>query len=73
MQLARPIYESMPALYAAIGALGLLAAYLDPVGPLEVVAFCIGMAMEIAGLTVFLRRQDYRARAREYAGAPRLS
>jgi hypothetical protein len=68
MRLARPVYESMPPLYASIGALGLLIAYLDPEGPRTMVAFGIGLLMEIAALTVFLRRQDYRAKVREYAG-----
>ena len=68
MRLARPIYESMPLLYAGIGAVGLLIAYLDPEGPRTIAAFSIGMAMEVAALTVFLRRQDYRAKIREYTG-----
>jgi membrane protein CcdC involved in cytochrome C biogenesis len=68
MRLARPVYESMPPIYASIGALGLVIAYLDPEGLRTVVAFCIGMLMEVAALTVFLRRQDYRAKSREYAG-----
>jgi hypothetical protein len=68
MRLARPIYESMPPIYAVIGGLGFLVAYLDPDGTRTVVAFSIAVAMEIAALTVFLRRQDYRARSREYPG-----
>ena len=44
MRLARPIYESMPSLYAGIG-----------------------VARLVIALTVFLRRQDYRAKSREYA------
>jgi hypothetical protein len=66
MRLARPIYESMPPIYAAIGGLGFLVAYLDPDGKQTVFAFVIAVGMEIAALTVFLRRQDYRARSREY-------
>ncbi len=68
MRLARPVYESVPSLYASIGGVGLLIAYLDPEGPRTVIAFVIGMLMEVAALTVFLRRQDYRAKVREYAG-----
>jgi hypothetical protein len=68
MRLARPIYESMPPLYAAIGLAGFVVAYLDPDAPQTVIAFVIAMGMEVAALTVFLRRQDYRARIREYPG-----
>jgi hypothetical protein len=45
-----------------------LVAYLDPEGPQTVMALVIGMVAEIAALTVFLRRQDYRALRREYTG-----
>jgi hypothetical protein len=58
----------MPSFYAAIGVLGFAIAYLDPDGPRSIVAFGIALAMETAALTVFLRRQDYRARSREYSG-----
>jgi hypothetical protein len=68
MRLARPVYESMPLVYAAIGGLAILLAYLDPDGPRAVIAMCIGVAAEIAALTVFLRRQDYRELSREYSG-----
>jgi hypothetical protein len=68
MRLSHPVYESMPLLYAAIGALAMLVAYLDPNGPQSFVAMGIGVLAEIAALTVFLRRQDYRALSREYSG-----
>jgi hypothetical protein len=68
LSLSRPVYESMPLIYAAIGGLAILLAYLDPVGPRSIVAMIIGVAAEIAALTVFLRRQDYRALSREYSG-----
>jgi len=58
----------MPPLYALIGVLGFGIAYLDPEGPRTVIAFLIAVGMETAALTVFLRRQDYRARRREYSG-----
>jgi hypothetical protein len=68
MRLARPVYESLPLVYAAIGGAALLVAYLDPEGPQTEVALVIGLIAEIAALTVFLRRQDYRALRREYSG-----
>ena len=68
MRLARPVYESLPLLYVAIGALAFLLAYLDPVSPRVLVAFGIGVLAQIAALTVFLRRHDCRALRREYPG-----
>jgi hypothetical protein len=68
MRLSSPVYESVPLIYAAIGGLAILVAYLDPEGPQTVFALIIGLIAEIAALTVFLRRQDYRALRREYTG-----
>jgi hypothetical protein len=68
MRLTRPVYESLPYLYMAIGALAIFLFYLDPDGPRAVVAFLIGIIAETAALTVLLRRQDYRELSREYSG-----
>jgi hypothetical protein len=68
MRLARPVYESLPVVYMVIGAAALLVSYLDSPGIGGKVAFVIGVFAEIAGLTLFLRRQDYRALNREYSG-----
>jgi hypothetical protein len=69
MRLARPVYESLPYLYMTIGGLAIFLFYLDPVGPRAVIAFIIGVTVEIAALTLLLRRKDYRALSREYSGA----
>jgi hypothetical protein len=68
MRLARPVYESLPYLYMAMGALAIFIFYLDPVGDRAVAAFVIGVVVATAGLTLLLRRQDYRALSREYSG-----
>jgi hypothetical protein len=68
MRLARPVYESLPYVYIAIGALAIFVFYLDPVGARAVGAFAIGVLLATAGLTLLLRRQDYRALSREYSG-----
>ena len=68
MRLTSPVYESLPYLYMAIGALAIFLSYLDPDGPRAVVAFLIGIIAETAALTVLLRRQDYRELSREYSG-----
>ena len=68
MRLARPVYESLPYVYMAIGGLAILLFYLDPDGLRAVAAFAIGVIVETAALTLLLRRQDYRALSREYSG-----
>jgi hypothetical protein len=68
MRLARPVYESLPYLYMAIGGLAIFLFYLDPVGLRAVLAFAIGIVAAIAALTLFLRRRDFRELSREYSG-----
>jgi hypothetical protein len=68
MRLARPVYESLPYVYMALGALAIFIFYLDPAGTRAVAAFAIGVILATAGLTLLLRRQDYRALSREYSG-----
>jgi hypothetical protein len=68
MRLSRPVYETVPLLYLAIGAFAFLLAFFDPTSRRATIAFVIGMLALIAALTVFLRRQDYRAQSRVYSG-----
>jgi hypothetical protein len=68
MRLARPVYESLPYLYIVIGGLAIFLFYLDPIGPRAAIAFFLGVTVEIAALTLLLRRKDYRALSREYTG-----
>ncbi len=68
MRLARPVYESLPYVYMALGGLAIFLFYIDPVGPRAVTAFVLGVVVETAALTLLLRRQDYRALSREYSG-----
>ncbi|MGO9513726.1 MAG: hypothetical protein ACLP2F_08810 [Steroidobacteraceae bacterium] len=68
MRLARPVYETLPLIYGALGAFAILLAYLDPLSSRAMLAFGIGLLALIAALTVFLHRQDYRAQSREYSG-----
>jgi hypothetical protein len=68
MRLSRPVYESLPLVYMVIGAVGVTVFYLDPPGISGKIAFVIGVCAEIAALTLFLRRLDYRALSREYSG-----
>jgi hypothetical protein len=68
MRLSRPVYEGLPLLYIAIGVAAAFLFYIDPVSLGGKIACVIGFVGLIAGLTVFLRRHDYRALSREYNG-----
>jgi hypothetical protein len=68
MRLSRPVYESLPYVYLAIAGAGIFIFYITPPSPRAVIAFMIGMVAATAGLTLLLRRQDYRALSREYTG-----
>lgn len=68
MRLSRPVYESLPLVYMLIGGLAIFIFYLDPAGLGGKVAFTIGFLGEIAALTLFLRRQDYRELSQQYSG-----
>ena len=68
MRLSRPIYESLPVVYMVIGVAAITVSYLDTPGMGGKIAFVIGLLAEVAALTLFLRRFDYRALSREYSG-----
>jgi hypothetical protein len=68
MRLARPVYEGLPLIYMLIGGLAIFLFYFNPLGFAGKAAFLIGVLAETAALTLFLRRQDYRALSREYTG-----
>ncbi len=68
MRLAGPLYESLPYLYAAIGACAIGVSYVDADGPRAAATLTVGIAAEIAALTLYLRRRGYREMRREYTG-----
>ena len=68
MRLARPVYESLPYLYMAIGGLAIFVFYLDPAELRAGLAFAIGIVAAVAALTLFLRRRDFRELSRDYSG-----
>ncbi len=68
MRLSRPVYETLPIAYAAIAGIAWVIAYVAGAGPRSVIAFVIGLAAAVAALTIFLHRQDCRARIRQYNG-----
>jgi uncharacterized protein (DUF58 family) len=68
MRLSKPVYESLPVVYAAIGAAAVAIAYFEPLRVRSMIAFGIGLLAATAALTIFLHRQDRRAMRREYSG-----
>jgi len=68
MRLSRPVYESLPLVYMLIGALAIFLFYINPPGFAGKAAFLIGVLALTAGLTLYLRRRDFRELSREYTG-----
>jgi hypothetical protein len=68
MRLIGPVYECVPLIYAAIGGLAWWLAYLDPHGLGGAFAPIIGLAAEVAALTIYLKRRDDRELRSQYRG-----
>lgn len=66
MRLARPVYESLPFAYVGLGWLALLVSYLNAGSVAGALAFCIGLIAQVAGLTIYLHRQDCRSWRSQY-------
>jgi len=67
MRLPRPLYESLPVLYALGGAGALVLGYRLHAGAWSVVCSAGGLIAIVAGAAVAMRRRDYRDHQREYA------
>lgn len=66
MRLAEPLYESLPYAYVGLGWVALLLSYANAGTAGSVVAFVLGLLAQIAGLTIYLHRQDCRSRRAQY-------
>lgn len=68
MRLNRPLYETLPWAYIAIGAaaIGASFAWREPTWSDWMLAF--GVAAVVIGLVLVLRRRDYRIQQRRYGG-----
>ncbi|MGH8255571.1 MAG: hypothetical protein ACRET0_05100 [Steroidobacteraceae bacterium] len=65
-RLSKPLYESLPWLYAVGGALALGAGYRLRSGVLSSAISLAGLGGIIAGAAVWLRRRGYRAGSADY-------
>jgi hypothetical protein len=61
VHLPRPLYESLPAAYVALGLVGLVAGYVLHSGRLSTTLSVGGLVIVIGGTMLWLRRRDYRA------------
>ena len=68
-RLSRPLYEGLPWIYVAGGAVALAGSYFCPFKALSVTISLLGLLAVLGGVVVLLRRRDYRAMRSEYGRA----
>jgi hypothetical protein len=66
MWIARPIYELLPYVYMALGAVLIGVAWYVNLETLPGVLLVAGSISLLAGIVLWLRRKDYRTRQAEY-------
>jgi uncharacterized iron-regulated membrane protein len=66
MWLARPVYESLPYLYALAGAVLMSASWFVKATAWSLALLCAGGIALLAGLVIWLKRRDYRTQQTEY-------
>ena len=66
MRVSRPLYESLPYAYIAVGAVALAASFAWRVADWSGVLAFFGIVAILAGLVLVLRRRDYRIQKRHY-------
>lgn len=65
-RLSRPLYEGLPWIYVAGGAIGLFGSYITPYRALSLPIGVLGFLGVIGGVVVLLRRRDYREMQSQY-------
>jgi hypothetical protein len=68
-RLSRPLYEGLPWIYVAGGAVALAGSYFCPFRALSIATSLLGLLAVLGGVVVLLRRRDYRAMRSEYGRA----
>lgn len=66
LRINKRLYESLPALYAALGALLLWLSYRHRDSGWSTACAVAGLLGLVAGLVVWMRRRDYRATSADY-------
>lgn len=73
MRLSRPLYESLPWLYIALGIFALVVSYAQVSTLLSFVLGVPGVVALVGGIVVLLRRRDYRQMREQYQQPDALS
>jgi hypothetical protein len=66
MWLAKPVYELLPYIYMSIGIALLIAAWFTTGSPWPETLLVLGSLGLLVGLTIWLRRRDYRTTQARY-------
>jgi membrane protein implicated in regulation of membrane protease activity len=69
MRVVRPLYESLPYAYIAVGAAAIVASFLWRLAEWSWMLAVFGVIAVIGGLVLALRRRDYRIQKRHYGAA----
>jgi hypothetical protein len=69
LRLSRPLYESLPWVYVALGLAGLAGSYLSLSRALSLAIGLLGLLSVLAGIVVLLRRRDYRQLRSQYGNS----
>ena len=66
MRVSRPLYESLPYVYIAVGLAALVASFAWRVADWSGILAFFGVVAIVGGLVLALRRRDYRIQKRHY-------
>jgi Flp pilus assembly protein TadB len=60
MWVSKPVYESVPFLYMAVGVCAAAAAFFIGQEPWRILSLLVGLVFVTGGLVLWLKRRDYR-------------